>query len=111
MFFERMGQIMDMHLLEFDMRRRQAEARRLMRGGCPDETVSDVRMQNASLFKNEAASALASLRNAPAFSEVSVQMRRLLGPRRCASREDVLAAAAMDTVFEEEDFDAWGACR
>ena len=54
---------------------------------------------------------LASFHNTLAFPEVSAQMRRFFGPRGCASCQYVTAAADMDTVSEEEDFEAWFAYR
>ena len=38
-------------------------------------------------------------------------MRRLFGPRGCASRRAVPVAADMETVSEEEDFESWIAYR
>ena len=78
----------------------------LMRSGFPDESVSALCMQNAALSENQKTLALASPHKALAFSDVSAQMRRLSGPRGYASRQDVPAAAYMDTASEEEDFGA-----
>ena len=63
-------------------------------------------MQNAALPKNEKTLAQASFRNTLAFPEVPARMRRLFGPRGSAFRQDVRVAADMDTVSEEEDFEA-----
>ena len=54
---------------------------------------------------------LASLSNTLASPQVSPRMRRLFGPRGNASRQDVRVAQDMDTVSEEEDFEAWMAYR
>ena len=68
-------------------------------------------MQNAALPENGKALALASLRNTLACPEVSGQMRRFLGPRGSASRQDVLVAKSMDAVSGVEDCETWVACR
>ena len=43
--------------------------------------------------------------------EASSQIRPLFGPRGNAARQDVLSAADLDAVSEEEDFEAWVAYR
>ena len=83
----------------------------LMGSGPPDEFVSVFCMRNAALSKNEKTLVLASPHNTLATPEASAQMRRLRGPRGYTSRQDVLAAADMDTVSEEEDFEARAAYR
>ena len=105
-YFKRTGQNMDTYLMEFDMLRQKAEARMLMGSGSPDEFAPVLFVQNAALTKNEKTLALASSGNTLAFESVSAQMRRLFGPCDYASRQDVLAAADMDTVPEDEDFEA-----
>ena len=99
------------YLLEFDMLRQKAEALMLMGHGFPDEFVSVPLTQNVALPKNEKILVLASLRDALVFSEVPAQMHRLFGPRGRASRQDVLVAADIDAVSEEEEFEAWTAYR
>ena len=111
MYFKRTDQKMDMHVMVFEMLREKAESRMLMRSGFPDAFVPAPRTQNAALSKNGKTIALASLGNTLAFPQASAQMRRLFGPCGYASRQDVLAAQDMDTVSEEEDFEAWLADR
>ena len=106
MYFNRMDQKMGTYLLEFDMLRRKAEARMLIGSGFPDECVSALRTQNASLSENEKTLAPASFLNALSFAGVSAQMCRLFGPRGYASRQDVHVAAEIDTASEEEGFEA-----
>ena len=103
--------LFDTYWMEFDMLRQEAEARRLMGSGLPDEFAPALRMRNAALPKNGRTLVAASIRNTLAFPEVSAQMRRLSCPRGYASRRDVLVAADMDAVSEEEDFEAWVAYR
>ena len=82
-----------------------------MGSGLPDEYVPILRMQNAGLPNNDKPQALASIRNTLAFPQASRQMCRLFGPRGSEARQDVLLAADLDTVSEEEDFAAWVAYR
>ena len=67
--------------------------------------------QNAAVAKNEKTLVLASLGNTLAFPQSSAHMRRLFGPCGYASRRDVLVAQDLDTVSEEEDFEACMAYR
>ena len=101
----------DAFLMEFDMLGQQAEAHMLLGGGFPDEFAPAVCAQNAALSENGKTLALARFRNAEAFPEVSAQMRRLLGPRGYAMRQDVLVAADTDAAPEGEDCEAWVAYR
>ena len=89
------------------MLRGKAESRMLLGPGFPDAFVSALCMQNAALPKYEKTMVLASLGNTLALPQASAQMRRLFGPRGYASRQYVLAAQDMDTVSEEEDYEAW----
>ena len=78
-------------------------------GGFPDEFVPVLCVRDAILSKNGRTLAIASLRDTLAFPEVSAQMRRLFGP--CGYSFPQKPAADMDTVSEEEDFEAWAAHR
>ena len=111
LYFKRTQQNMDTYLSEFDMLQEKAEARLPMGSGPPDEFASVLYIQNAALSKNEKTLVPASLQNTLAFQAVSAQMRRLFGPRGYASRQDVLAAADMNTASKEEDFETWMAYR
>ena len=83
----------------------------VMVSGPPDEFVSSYCMRNAALSKNGRSLALVSTRNALAFPEVTIQMRRSHGPFGSAARQDVLLAADLDTVPEEQDFASWAVYR
>ena len=102
---------MDTSIMEFEMLREKAEPCMLAGPGFPGASVSVLRIKNAALPKNEKTRVLTSLRNTLAFPQVSAQMRRLFGPCGYASRQDVMVAQDMDTVSEEEDFEAWIAYR
>ena len=97
--------------MELDVLRHMAGARTVLGGDFPDEYVSALSMHNGALSKNGKSPVLNSIRNALAFPEVACQMRRLFGPRGSATRQNVLVAADMGTVAEEEDFEACAACR
>ena len=111
LYFKRTEQTMDTYIMEFEISRGKAEPPVLMGSRFPDALVSVLCMQNAALSKNEKTMALASLGNTLAFPLVSARMRRLFGPCGYASRQDVMVAQDMDTVSEEEDFEAWVAYR
>ena len=83
----------------------------VMGSGFPDEYMSALCMRNAASSKSEESLALASNRTVLAFPKASSQMRLLFGSRRSAARQDVPAAADMDTVSEEADFEPWAAYR
>ena len=102
---------MGSYLMEIDAQRGAAGARMVMGSGFPDVFASVLCMHNAASPKYKQSLVLASIRNNLAFPEVSSQMRRLFGPRASAVRQDVLAAADLDTVSEEEDYAAWVAYR
>ena len=93
------------------MIREKAESRTVMGSGFPNEFASVLCARNAAVFENEKSLALASIRITLAFPEVPSQIRRLIGPRRQAARQDVLVAADLVAASGEEDFDAWTANR
>ena len=97
--------------MEFDIPRQKAAARMSMGTGLPDEFVSALCAQDASLSKNERQLITASAGSPLAFSQVAAQMRRLFGNVGSDQRQDALAAQDLDTVSEEEDFEAWVAYR
>ena len=111
MTFKRTDKQMDTFLMSFHMLRDTAESRMVIGSGFPDEFASALWMRNGASAKNEKSPAPASVRSAPALPEVSSHMRRLFGPRGSAARHGVLAAADVDAVSEEEDFEAWAAYR
>ena len=53
LYFKCPDQDEDTYLMEFDILRQKAEARMIMGGGSPDESVSVLCMQIAALAKNE----------------------------------------------------------
>ena len=69
-------------------------------------------MQNASLPKNEESLAAASLQGKSAFAAAARQMRRLFGSCGNAAHQDVLIAADMGVLSDQEtDHAAWLARR
>ena len=80
---------MDIYMMEFDVLRRKAVARKVMGRGFPDEVLSTLCVQNAALSKNETSLASDGIRKTPASPEVASQTRRLLGPRGNAARADM----------------------
>ena len=111
--------------MEIGALRGAAGARMAMGRGFPDEFAPLLCMQSLVLArywpkykqsplrhgipaspKYKQSLVLASIRNNLAFPEVSSQMRRLFGPRASAVRQDVLAAADLDTASGEEDYAA-----
>ena len=107
---KRVDQTMDTYLMEFDVTREKAETRMATGSGFPDEFASVLRTHNA-VPENGKSLEPASIRRNPTFPEVSSRMRRLFGPRGSAARQDVLAAADLDAVSEEEGCAAWVAYR
>ena len=71
---------MELHLFEFDVSRRKAEARVAKGGAFPDAFASLLRMQNAALKTNGKSLLLASVQGSLDFPTVAKQMRRLFDP-------------------------------
>ena len=90
------------YLMEFDVSREEAEARMVMGSAFPGEFDSILCVQNASLVRSGESLALARMQSALTFPLAAKQMSRLFGPRGSAARQDVLLAADVDSVTEEE---------
>ena len=111
MYFKRTTQEMDTYLLEFDILRQKAEARMSMGTGFPDEYVSVLCLQNASLSKHERQLVMAGVGSSFNFLNVTAQMRRLFGNVGSLQNQDALVAQDLDDVSEEDDIEAWIAYR
>ena len=107
----RTDQTVGTYLMELDVLREQAESWMVTGSGFPHGFLSALCVRNTALSKNGKSPALASTRNTLAFPEVACRLRRLLGPRGSAARQDVLAAGDLGTASEEGDFEAWVAYR
>ena len=98
MNFKRTDKTMDVYLMGSDVLRETTEARMFVGSGFPGEFVSILRIQSAPLSKNGEIPPLASIQNTPAFPVLANRIRRLLGPRGDAARQDVKLAANLNTV-------------
>ena len=87
---------MGRYLLEFDILRRQAEAKVATRGALPDGFVSISRMQKAALPSTSKSLLMASVQGSLDFPRAAKQMRRLSDRCGVPSRQEVLAATEMD---------------
>ena len=83
----------------------------LLGAGFPDAFVSVFFIHKTPLAKNGKTMVFATLGHTLAFPQVSPQMRRLFGSCGYAPRQDVSTAQDMNTVAEEEDFEAWAGYR
>ena len=103
---------MERYLREFDVLRRKAEARVVMRGAFLDSFrfVAHSGRGPFSVRKVAFSGDCSGLLGLPFASK---QMRRSLDPWRGPARQDVLAATGMDTQSDEEDSfcEAWLAYR
>ena len=90
-----------------DMLRRKAEPKMQMRGVCPRDTgvgASSAERPPCPVWKSlVSAGAIGDL----GTSEVARQMRRPLGPRGGADRQDVSAATDVDVTSNDDDDPAW----
>ena len=83
-----------------------------MGGALPESFASKLRVKNATMSRYEKSLALAGVQGNLGFPGEAKQIRRLVGPRCGASRQDALVAADIDAFSEEKtDFEAWAAYR
>ena len=98
---------MDEYQVRPDMLRRKAEPKMQMWGVCPEDTglgVSSAERHPCPVWKS---SAPASARGGLGTFEVARQMRRPLGPRGGADRQDVSAATDVAVTSNDDDDAAW----
>ena len=108
----RTDQTMVVSLAEFDALLRKAESEMQLSESASEAFTSVLRIKNAALSRPEESSVSAIAQGNPGCSAVATQMRRLLGPRGGADRQNVLVAADIGLPSEEKaDLEARAAYR
>ena len=94
--FELANRTTDAYLARSDLTHREAESRMQLRRSLPEVVAPAPFLQNAATPHGGNSLFLARTQGNVGIAALPQQMRRLPRPRRCAVREDVLTASAVD---------------